>query len=82
MLGTGFKPRERVVVTALDEGAPIARAKVLASRTGRFRTKLNTTFDPCTGPAFIRADGIKGSLALLKLSLRECPGPVDVELPV
>ena len=75
VLGAGFKPRERVVVTAL-EGLTPARTKVIASRAGRFRAKLNIVFDPCTGPAAIRAAGVKGSLVLLKLSLRECPSPV------
>ena len=75
VLGTGFRPRERVVVTAL-EGLTPARTKVIASRAGRFRAKLNIVFDPCTGPAAIRAAGVKGSLVLLKLSLRECPSPV------
>jgi hypothetical protein len=75
VLGTGFKPRERVVVTALGGDVP-ARKKVIASRAGRFRAKLNIAFDPCTGPGTIRAAGVKGSVALLKLSLRECPSPV------
>jgi hypothetical protein len=83
VFGTGFKPRERVVVTtpggpALD-GGTTARVKVVAGAKGRFRARLQTTFDPCTGPAFIRAAGIKGSLVVLKLSLRECPGPVEPE---
>ena len=43
---------------------------------GRFRVELEIGYDPCTGPAVIRAAGIKGSLVVLKLSLRECPGPV------
>jgi hypothetical protein len=75
VLGTGFRPRERVVVTALGDAAP-ARIRVIASRAGRFRAKLNIAFDPCTGPEVIRAAGVKGSVAQLKLSLRECPSPV------
>jgi hypothetical protein len=75
VLGTGFRPRERVVVTALGDAAP-ARVRVIASRAGRFRAKLNIAFDPCTGPEVIRAAGVKGSVAQLKLSLRECPSPV------
>lgn len=54
-----------------------ARVKVTASRAGRFRVELEITYDPCTGPAIIRAAGIKGSLVVLKLSLRECPSPVE-----
>lgn len=75
VLGTGFKPRERVVVTARGDMEP-ARVRVFASRAGRFRAQLGIAFDPCTGPEIIRAAGVKGSVALLKLSLRECPGLV------
>ncbi len=75
VLGTGFKPRERVVVTARGDMEPV-RVLLIASRVGRFRATLNTAFDPCTGPAVIRAAGVKGSIAALKLSLRECPGIV------
>jgi hypothetical protein len=80
VLGTGFKPRERVVVSTMKSENP-ARVKVVASRKGRFRARLQVTFDPCTGPAFIRATGIKGSIVVLKLGLRECPGPVEVDPP-
>jgi hypothetical protein len=75
LLGAGFKPRERVVVTARGDMPPV-RVRVIASHAGRFRATLNTAFDPCTGPEVIRAAGVKGSTALLKLSLRECPGIV------
>jgi hypothetical protein len=75
VVGTGFKPRERVVVAARGDVAP-ARALAIASRAGRFRARLGIAFDPCTGPEVIRAAGVKGSVALLKLSLRECPSPV------
>jgi hypothetical protein len=72
VLGTGFKPRERVVVIARGDMEP-ARVRVVASRLGRFRAQLRVAFDPCSGPEVIRAAGVKGSVALLKLSLRECP---------
>jgi hypothetical protein len=81
--GTGFKPRERIVVAALEgpglDSRATARVKILAGKRGRFRAQLQATFDPCTGPAFIRATGLKGSIVVLKLALRECPGPVELE---
>jgi len=75
VVGTGFKPYERVVVTARGDMEP-ARVRVFAGRLGRFRAHFEIAFDPCTGPEIIRAAGVNGSVAQIKLLLRECPSIV------
>lgn len=74
--GVGFKADERVRVTARIDGARLLRI-VRATRTGTFTVVFTGTSprNPCTMEAF--ASGSAGSRAVLKLSERMCPIPLD-----
>jgi hypothetical protein len=64
--GTGFRPRERVTVTA---GTVVARAR--ATRLGAFTVDTGLGLSRCT--AFVvRAVGSAGSAVLLKLPQPAC----------
>jgi hypothetical protein len=68
--GTGFRSRERVVVTLTTTGAH--RKVVMANARGAFTAKFaGVAIGYCEG-YFVRAKGNRGSLAVLKL-IPECP---------
>jgi hypothetical protein len=72
--GQRFLPRERVVVTLYLRqyaGETVTR-RAVAGRTGSFRVSFGEeTFDRCSAP-FLRANGSRGSRAVLKLPLPTC----------
>ncbi len=71
---TGFRPSERVTVTAYMRSGPLAR-HVVATRAGSFVVRFaGTSMESCASAiSLIRAVGAKGSVAALKFTLRECP---------
>jgi hypothetical protein len=73
--GTGFAPRQRVVLRA-STGGETARQALRTGARGGFVLRLQALrFDPCTGLT-LHAFGAAGTeLARLKISLRECPAP-------
>ena len=72
--GTSFRPRERVVVTALTLIGP-KRTVVRATARGRFTVTFRLPDQPC-GKAFgVRAVGSDGSLATLVVRARPCIPP-------
>lgn len=75
--GTGFKPSERVVVTAMTlSGA--RRVAVVASPLGRFSATIRTANQPCGRPFAVRAVGGKGSFAIMRLNGAACvPPPIN-----
>lgn len=75
--GTGFRPSERVVVTALTLSGP-RRVVVRATVLGRFTATIRTANQPCGKPFAVRAVGGRGSVALLRLPSTACvPPPID-----
>lgn len=75
--GVGFRPAERVVVTAITPAGP-KRVAVRATATGRFNATLRLVDQPCGDAVAIRALGSRGSRAWLDVAARPCiPPPVD-----
>jgi len=73
--GFGFKRLEVVRVTA-TAGPDRATRRLTARRSGVFTARFaGVTYDPCTELLVVRALGSKGSKALLRLFVRECPNP-------
>lgn len=73
--GTGFAPRERVVVTVSVDGERTRRSSI-ATHRGTFTVRFDgIRLDACTGATLV-ATGRRSETARLKISLRECPGPV------
>jgi hypothetical protein len=73
--GTGFIARERVLVT-VRSGVLRAWQRASASARGAFVLRFDgLRLTACTGGTLV-ATGRQGSVAQLKLGLRECPGPV------
>ena len=73
--GTGFKPLERVKITAAGVDEPLVRW-VVTTRTGTFRMRFTASADWCNGIRDIRAAGGKGSKAeVLVKRLGECAAP-------
>jgi hypothetical protein len=73
--GTGFGVRERVLVTVKSDLLQVAQRTRATSR-GTFVVRFDgVRLSPCTGAALV-ATGARGHVATLKLSLRECPGPI------
>ncbi len=72
--GTGFGPRERVLVT-VSSGLLRATQRTLATYRGSFVVAFSGFRLPCGGGAVV-AIGARGHVAQLKLGLRECPGPI------
>ena len=73
--GTAFGPRERVVVTMTS-----GLRQVIQRTTATYRGSFVVRFDGlrlsgCGGATLVAAGG-QGHVARLKLSLRECPGPI------
>jgi hypothetical protein len=75
--GSGFRPAERVVVTALTATEP-KRVVVRASGTGRFGATFRLPNQPC-GKAFaVRAVGGTGRIATVAVPSPPCvPPPID-----
>jgi hypothetical protein len=72
--GTAFGSRERVVVT-LTTNATRAQRVVRATAIGAFVVQFgDSPLTACTGAGIVAVGG-RGSVARLKVSLRECPGP-------
>jgi hypothetical protein len=73
--GSGFKPLERVKITAAGVDEPLVRW-VVATRVGTFRVRFAASADWCNGIRDIRAAGRKGSKAeALVKRLGECAAP-------
>ncbi|MCI0637308.1 MAG: hypothetical protein L0206_25835 [Actinobacteria bacterium] len=71
--GSGFHARVRVTVTATTE-LRRARRVAVTSRRGSFTVHFDFGLTPCTRATLVAA-GARGPSVLLKLGLRECPGP-------
>jgi hypothetical protein len=75
--GEGFRPAERVVVTALTLSGP-KRVVVLATATGRFGATFRLASQPCGRAFAVRAVGTRGSRAILNFHSSPCvPPPRD-----
>ena len=75
--GEGFRPAERVVVTALTPNGP-ERAVVRASAKGRFGATFRLPDQPCGRAFAVRAVGGLGSRATLRVPGLPCvPPPID-----
>jgi hypothetical protein len=68
--GTGFKPHERVRVTA----APGGVRRVVSRANGRFTATFAASVDRCVGLSVV-AEGTRGDRAALKLPQPACPPP-------
>ena len=73
LVGSGFRPSERVVVTLLMRGGPATKA--VSTRTGRFVVRFRRSA-PC-GLVVARATGSAGSRAVARVPGGACiePGP-------
>lgn len=75
--GEMFRPRERIVVTALTLTGP-KRVLVQSTSSGRFRATFRRANQPCGKPFAIRAFGALGSYATVTVPSRACvPPPID-----
>ena len=75
--GSGFRPSERVVVTALTASGP-RRVTVRATPAGRFSATLRLANQPCGRAFFVRAVGGAGSVATVRIPGAPCvPPPID-----
>ena len=72
--GTAFGPRERVRVT-VSSGLLRVMQRTTATYRGSFVVRFDGVRFGCTGGTVV-ATGGRGNVAQLKLSLRECPGPI------
>ena len=74
--GTGFKPSERVTVTAMTLSGP-RRVSVRATLAGRFAATIRVVNQPCGRAFAIRATGNTGSTATMRVAGSACiPPPV------
>jgi len=73
---TGFKPLERVRVTAYTRKGPFVH-RTRATAAGRFVVRFRAlSVESCEAAiALIRATGSRGSVATLRFRLRECAAP-------
>jgi hypothetical protein len=69
--GAHFKPREQVRVTIFGP-APLTQRRIRTSANGTFTVEV-PAYDPCLGSLVIRAAGVRGDSAQLKLPQRACP---------
>ena len=76
--GSGFKPHERVVVTAQLGSRYVVRR--VATAAGTFTATFTTAGGKvgCNGIA-VRAAGARGTVAVLKVPGMECPPPPPVD---
>ena len=75
--GTGFKPSERVTVTAMTLSGP-RRVVVRATLAGRLSATIRVVNQPCGRAFAVRAAGGTGSIATLRIAGAPCtPPPVD-----
>ena len=74
--GTGFRPLERVTVTAFEPQGSLVR-RAVATRAGAFTVRFAASSDWCNGVREIRAVGRAGSRAVVwALPARaECAAP-------
>jgi len=72
--GEAFRPRERVVVTALTAIGP-RRVVVHATATGRIGATFRLPRQPCGSAFAINAVGAQGSRAIIHLRSRACVPP-------
>jgi hypothetical protein len=71
--GTGFRPRERIIVRVVQFGTKWTRAAVASTR-GSFVVAFPGSLDACAGGASVKAVGASGDAAVLKLGAeRMCP---------
>ena len=74
--GTGFKPSERVTVTAMTLSGP-RRVVVRATLAGRFAATIRVVNQPCGRAFAVRAAGGAGSTATMRVAGSACiPPPV------
>lgn len=74
--GDGFRPRERIVVTASTMIGP-KRVVVRATARGTFRATIRLADQPCGDAVWVRALGARGSRAWIDVPSRPCiPPPV------
>ena len=71
VVGSNFRPRERIVVRVGQESA--LRRVVRASASGAFVVRFAFSSDPCSGGLFVTASGTASETASLKLNGRMCP---------
>lgn len=71
VLGTGFKPRERVRVTVVREDRTVVRARG-ASAAGRFVVSFRELEPRRCAASRVKATGVRGSRAILKLAQPAC----------
>jgi hypothetical protein len=71
VVGSNFRPRERVVVRVGTESA--LRRVVRATKSGTFVVRFAISSDPCSGGLFVTASGPASETASLKLNARMCP---------
>ena len=75
--GTGFKPSERVTVTAMTLSGP-RRVIVRATLAGQLSATIRIVNQPCGRAFAIRATGNTGSTATMRVAGSACiPPPVD-----
>ena len=75
--GTGFKPSERVTVTAMTLSGP-RRVVVRATLAGRLSATIRVVNQPCGRAFAVHAAGGTGSTATLRIAGAPCtPPPVD-----
>jgi hypothetical protein len=80
--GESFKPRERVVLTALTPSGS-KRVVVRASARGRLGATFRLPSQPCGRAFAIRAIGGSGSRAVLAVPSTPCvPPPIRVPPPI
>jgi hypothetical protein len=71
--GMNFRAGERVHIVVVNRHR--TSKWVRASQSGTFRTTVGP-LDPCLGTLAVRAIGVMGDTATLKLPQRDCPPPV------
>jgi hypothetical protein len=72
--GTGFRPEERVTVSALTSLRTVV-VRTRATAGGVFRVRFGSFTQPCGRPFAVRARGAAGSSALLRLAAPPCVPP-------
>jgi hypothetical protein len=74
VVGSNFRPRERVVVR-LGQASALRRV-VRATTSGTFLVRFAVSSDPCNDGLFVTASGASSETATLKLNARMCaPAP-------
>jgi hypothetical protein len=74
--GSGFAPRERVVVSAFTTSRKIVERPV-ATATGTFTARFELAYGTCTGIQVVRAVGARSATVTIRSvpTIRDCPPP-------